>query len=110
MVTEPPKFPKSGYFSILPGCGLLRTEIAMAVEGCDSKATAADKYRQTIGPYQGCPGQRRVGSGVVSSGAVLIGPFEGSRWCGGCGGLWDLDSYEPVLWWFGRDDAGFWSS
>jgi hypothetical protein len=26
------------------------------------------------------------------TGAVLIGPFEGSRWRGGCGGeLWDLD-------------------
>jgi len=28
----------------------------------------------------------------IFSGAVLIGPFEGSRWRGGCGGeLWDLD-------------------
>ena len=29
---------------------------------------------------------------MQSVGAVLIGPFEGSRWCGGCGErLWDLD-------------------
>ena len=29
---------------------------------------------------------------MQSVGAVLIGPFEGSRWRGGCGeGLWDLN-------------------
>jgi len=34
----------------------------------------------------------RAGSCPLSVGAVLIGPFEGSRWCGGCGAsLWDLN-------------------
>ena len=32
------------------------------------------------------------GHAALSFGAVLIGPFEGSRWRGGCGeSLWDLN-------------------
>jgi hypothetical protein len=35
----------------------------------------------------------------VSRGAVLIGPFEGSRWRGGCGeGLWDLNGRFLLGW------------
>jgi hypothetical protein len=45
-----------------------------------------DQYRKTIGPYQGCPAgiARLCADSLV--GAVLIGPFEGSRWGGGRGG------------------------
>jgi translation elongation factor EF-G len=25
-----------------------------------------------------------------------MGPFEGRRWCGGCGGLWGLNARAPV--------------
>ena len=36
-------------------------------------------------------------------GAVLIGPFEGSRWRGGCGeGLWDLDDRMALGGRFGK--------
>jgi hypothetical protein len=60
----------------------------------------------TIGPYQGCPGWDVGGSPEVFSGAVLIGPFEGRRWCGGCGcGLWVLNGSEPMLQWGGGGEG-----
>ena len=52
---------------------------------------AAHYDRLTLGPYQGCP-VHEAGTERQSHGAGLIGPFEGSRWRGGCGdGLWDLN-------------------
>ena len=41
----------------------------------------------------------------MSLGAVLIGPFEGSRWCGGCGWLWDFDVFGQALESVATDEA-----